>query len=157
TRFLREARVVNRVRHPGLIEITDIVEAPPGGDSYYVMEWLEGKNLHQRMVERGGRLPAGEYLAVLVDVAAALEAVHAAGLVHRDLKPENIYLVSGGPGEPERVRVIDFGVALDLKDAGALKEDDIVGTPAYVAPEQARGEAVDGRTDIYSLGVVLYE
>ncbi|MDW8281117.1 MAG: serine/threonine-protein kinase [Myxococcales bacterium] len=157
-RFLREARFANRVRHPGVVEITDIVEAPPGGDSYYVMEWLEGKNLRERMRELGHPLPLPEILRILSEAADALQAVHEADLVHRDLKPENIFLVAPtSPGRPERVKVIDFGVALDLSDPKALLEPDMVGTPSYVAPEQAQGGKVDARSDIYALGVILYE
>ncbi len=154
-RFLREARVVNRVRHPHLVEITDIVPAAPGGDSYYVMEWLEGKDLHARMVECGGRIPLPELLRVAVDVADALAAAHGAGLIHRDLKPHNIYLLE----RDERrafAKVIDFGVA---RDAATPDEDEgcTVGTPAYMAPEQAAGAPGDQRSDVYALGIVLYE
>jgi serine/threonine-protein kinase len=158
-RFLREARVVNKARHQNLIEVTDIVEAPAGGDSYYVMEWLEGQNLHERMLECNGHMPIAEYLRILIEVTHGLQAAHEAGLVHRDLKPENIFLADriGGLARERIVKIIDFGVALDLSERGPRVEDFIVGTPAYISPEQARGQSGDRRSDIYSLGVILYE
>lgn len=158
-RFLREARVVNKARHQNLIEVTDIVEVPAGGDSYYVMEWLEGQNLHERTLECNGRVPIAEYLRILVEVTHGLQAAHEAGLVHRDLKPENIFLADriGGLARERIVKIIDFGVALDMSERGARTEDFIVGTPAYISPEQARGQSGDRRSDIYSLGVILYE
>jgi serine/threonine-protein kinase len=147
-RFFQEARAVNVIRHPNIVEITDFVEGA-GGDSYYIMEWLDGESLDARL-KRQGTLPTDEVIAIGAQVASALDAAHKAGFVHRDLKPENIYLVDRGG---LKVKILDFGVAL----LQGTSDGAVAGTPVYMSPEIAAGRAVDGRSDIYSLGVVLYQ
>jgi len=160
SRFFAEARAVNRISHENIVEVTDFVESP--GRSCFVMELLNGEDLGLRLMRQ--RLP----LPVIVDIgrqiASALAAVHAAGIIHRDLKPDNIYLVDRSPARsPNFVKLLDFGVAklIDTIDNGVALHStaagQIIGTPAYMSPEQACGLRVDHRTDIYALGVILYE
>ena len=157
-RFTLEARAVNAVRHPNLVDIFSFSQLPDGR-WYYVMEYLEGQTLGDRVRGRG-RLPVGEALPIFWQVAEALEAVHGKRIVHRDLKPDNVFLVPAAEGP--RVKLLDFGVA-KLLEAGTwvtgprTAHGSTVGTPHYMAPEQARGQAIDGRTDLYALGVMLYQ
>ncbi len=149
-RFLREAKVAARISHPGVVTVFD---AGREADSLYlVMELIEGESLAQRMSE--GRHPKGaEAYEICARVAEALGAAHAMGVVHRDVKPANIMLCRDG-----RVKVADFGVAKAMGDTTNLtRTGSVVGSPAYRAPEQVRGEPIDGRADLFSLGVVLYE
>ena len=160
-RFFSEARAVNRISHDNIVEITDFLEQP-GGDNYIIMELLKGEDLAHRL-QRKRILPLPRAFDIAAQTASALSAVHAAGMIHRDLKPDNIYLIERG-GSPDFVKVLDFGVA-KLTDAKARGEiavhvtaaGQIIGTPEYMSPEQAGGMAVDFRTDIYALGVILYE
>jgi serine/threonine-protein kinase len=148
-RFHEEARALARVEHPNLIRIFAI--GREGLVSYYAMELITGLSLKE-VLAASGRLTVAEALAVLGQALDALEAVHQAGIVHRDLKPGNLMLDASG-----RVVLMDFGLARraerqDLTAAGA-----VLGTPEYMSPEQARGEKADERSDLYSIGVVLYE
>ena len=148
-RFHEEARALGGVEHPNLIRIFAVGQE--GLVSYYSMELITGMSLKE-VLAAAGRLTVGEALAVMGQVLRALEAVHRAGIVHRDLKPGNIMLDASG-----RVVLMDFGLARraerqDLTAAGA-----VLGTPEYMSPEQARGEKADERSDLYSVGVVLYE
>ncbi|HEX3765332.1 MAG TPA: serine/threonine-protein kinase [Kofleriaceae bacterium] len=159
-RFFAEARAVNRISHDNIVEITDLIEQPRG-DNYIVMELLKGEDLGQRLV-REHTVPLLAALEIARQVASALSAVHAAGIIHRDLKPDNIFLVERH-GNPSFVKILDFGVA-KLADAGSggiavhtTAAGQIIGTPEYMSPEQASGAPVDYRTDIYALGVILYE
>jgi eukaryotic-like serine/threonine-protein kinase len=168
-RLLSEARAVNRINHPHIVEITDVLESDvPGGASAVVMELLEGQSLAQVLVKEG-RLPPERYVPILAQVADALAAAHAAGFVHRDLKPENIFLTVR-ERRRDYVKLLDFGIAKSLIPESASPpgvsrgprahvtvEGTFLGTPAYASPEQASGKPVDHRTDIYSLGVILYE
>lgn len=156
-RFFDEARAVNRIRHPGLIEITDFVEGD--GANYYVMELLEGRSVADLLED--GPLPVERIVEIGVPACEALSAVHQAGIVHRDLKPHNLFVVEGS-GPVARVKVLDFGVAKLNGLEGPLAEAKtaagaIVGTPEYMAPEQAAGRKVDARSDVYAFGVMLYE
>src|SRR5213594_1191522 len=151
-RFLREIETAARLNHPHILPLHDSGEAE--GFLYYVMPYAEGESLRERL-EREGQLPLDEALRIAREVASALSHAHSHDVVHRDIKPENI-LLSGG----EAV-VADFGIARAIVAAGAEQLTDTglaVGTPGYMSPEQATGaEHVDGRSDVYSLGCVLYE
>jgi serine/threonine-protein kinase len=149
-RFFQEARAVNVIRHPNIVEITDLVEGPPGGISYYIMEWLDGVTLAARL-RRDRTLPASLVVHIGRQIASALAAVHKAGFVHRDLKPDNVVLVDRN-GVTD-AKLLDFGVATLQGESDGV----VAGTPAYFSPEGAAGRAIDGRSDIYSLGVMLYE
>ena len=157
-RFRREARAAAMLRHPNVITIhdfgeTDDVHAP----AYIVMEFVKGTPLRELLhsenhfsVERGVRLMRG--------ICAGVAAAHRQGVVHRDLKPENILVVAPDDDfEVESVRVVDFGLAKLLADAGGTATGAVVGTPFYMSPEQCLGEPLDARSDVYSLGAMFYE
>jgi serine/threonine protein kinase/tetratricopeptide (TPR) repeat protein len=151
TRFLKEIQITARLSHPHILPLHDSGEAE--GLLYYVMPYVAGESLRGRL-ERETQLPIGEALRITQQVASALEFAHHQGVVHRDIKPENILLHEGV------AMVADFGIALAVSAAGGerLTETGIsVGTVEYMSPEQATGEEVDARSDIYSLGCVLYE
>jgi serine/threonine-protein kinase len=178
--FLREAQAASRIRHPNIIDVTDFGIAPDGS-VYFVMEYLEGISLED-VLARDGRVPLFNAVNIVRQVARALAAAHDEGIVHRDLKPENVYLISregrrrvvrrvaeeGAPqfvveqeGNFDFVKLLDFGVAkFTLDDVGpgmSTRAGMIFGTPHYMSPEQARGETVDGRSDVYALGIMFYE
>jgi eukaryotic-like serine/threonine-protein kinase len=156
-RFLREIRLAARLSHPHILPLFDSGEAD--GTLWYTMPVVDGESLRTRL-EREGRLPVEEAVRLATDVADALAYAHAQGIVHRDVKPENI-LLQGGAGAPAHAFVADFGIGKATGDAdasGSLTQLGMtVGTPAYMSPEQAVGEAVDGRSDLYALGCVLHE
>ncbi len=157
-RFLNEARVSARLEHPSLVEVYDIgVVDELGGAPYMVMELLRGEDL-ERLLERQGTLEVWQSAPALVEVASALHVAHAAGIVHRDLKPSNIFLHRGHGGKIVP-KILDFGVARtdESEKLGLTQAGTIVGTPLYMSPEQATGSAVDLRTDVWALGVILYE
>jgi len=161
-RFVQEAKAASGLNHPNIITIYEIDQTD--STPFIATEFIEGSTLRERM--RAQPLPIGEVLNVAVQIASALAAAHANGIVHRDIKPENIIVRSDGIA-----KVLDFGLAKltgqgskDWVDSGAptqphLKTDSgvVIGTATYMSPEQARGHEVDGRTDIFSLGVVIYE
>ena len=154
-RFIQEAKAAASVSHPNVVQITDFGTLP-SGQPYFMMELLEGESL-SRIIKRGGPLPAARAVRILRQVAEALSAAHAAGVVHRDLKPDNIQVGDAQGSGNEIVKVLDFGLA---KVAGASKltrAGMVFGTPHYMSPEQASGDPVDHRSDIYALGVVMYE
>ncbi|MEZ4585854.1 MAG: protein kinase [Gemmatimonadales bacterium] len=153
SRFLAEARTIARLRHPNIVAVHAAGEVD--GHLYYVMDYLPGETLRQRLT-RDGRLDPELTRRILSDIAAALDAASAAGVVHRDLKPENI-LLEGDPKAP-RALLTDFGIArLTEASGGHTGPGAVMGTPAYMSPEQASGDEVDGRSDLYALGVVGYE
>lgn len=161
-RFLREARAMAAVVHDHVMPILRVGEFPggelPAGGVYLTMPILPGETLAERLTRANGRLPEDEVLEIARQAAQGLAALHAAGLVHRDLKPSNLWLEARPPGQPPRVRILDLGLARGSERPGELSlTSAIVGTPGYMAPEQAAGEPVDARSDLFSLGTVLYE
>ena len=155
-RFFVEARAARRLEHPNIVKLFDFGVSHEGF-LYLSMELLPGITLAQ-LLSRKGRLTTGEALLVALGVSEALIHAHDNGVVHRDLKPENIFLVAWDK-EGFFTKVLDFGVAAvaDASVRGSLHRGEVLGTPAYMSPEQVRGDAVDRRSDIYSLGIVLYE
>jgi serine/threonine-protein kinase len=155
-RFITEARAVNQIGHPNIVDIFGF-GTTDAGDKYMVMEWLRGESLADRM-ERSMSQP--EICDLLLTMVSALTAAHAADIVHRDLKPENVFLHDGGGPAPV-VKLLDFGIAKLLAPGDGHVERTqtgfLMGTPAYMSPEQARGKDVDHRSDIYSLGVIAFE
>lgn len=149
TRFQREARAAAAITHNNVIDIYSVSEA--GGLPYLVMPYARGPSLQKR-IDDGGPLSVAEVLRIGRQIAAGLTAAHEQGLVHRDIKPANILLNDG----IERLLITDFGVARAMDDASMTRTGVIAGTPQYMSPEQARGEAVDYRSDLFSLGSVLY-
>jgi serine/threonine-protein kinase len=149
TRFAREARAAAAVLHKNVVSIHRVAEA--NGLPFLVMPYIPGDSLLKRLDERGP-LELHEILRIGRQIADGLAAAHAQGLVHRDIKPGNILLDSG----VERVTITDFGLARAADDASLTRSGVISGTPQYMSPEQARGEPVDGRSDLFSLGSVLY-
>jgi serine/threonine-protein kinase len=159
SRFLQEARAANQIRHRNIIDIYDF--GTLDDDRHYlIMEFLEGQALDLLLHEKGA-FSFEEGLALLDEMADALAAAHGAGIIHRDLKPGNIFVVKQGDGT-KYVKLLDFGLAkltqTQTQAQGPTTRTGVVmGTPEYMAPEQARGEAVDARADIYALGVIAYE
>ena len=155
-RFLREAKNTARIQHENIIEVYDLGRSDQG-DMFFVMELLEGESLSTKL-RRDGKLKPAVGVNIARQMCAALHVAHAAGIIHRDLKPANVMLIERG-GRSDYVKVLDFGVAksytpdqqTQLTHTGML-----VGTVEYMAPEQIMGRVVDGRTDIYSLGIVMY-
>ena len=148
-RFSREARAAAAVLHENVVAIHRVSES--NGLPYLVMPYLPGSSL-QRRLEKQGPLQLAEILRIAMQIAAGLAAAHAQGLVHRDIKPANILLDSG----VDRVTITDFGLARAADDASVTRSGVISGTPQYMSPEQARGERVDHRSDLFSLGSVMY-
>ncbi|HMJ16156.1 MAG TPA: protein kinase [Polyangiaceae bacterium] len=153
-RFIQEAKAAAAVVHAGVVQITDFGTLP-SGQPYFVMELLQGQPLSW-LLHSGGPLPAARAVRVLLMVAEALAAAHEAGVIHRDLKPDNIQ-VAEAPGERDLVKVLDFGLAKVAGASRLTRAGMVFGTPHYMSPEQAAGEQVDQRSDIYSLGIVMYE
>jgi eukaryotic-like serine/threonine-protein kinase len=148
-RFRREARAAARLSHPNLVGVIDAGE--DDGRPYIVFEYIEGRTLKRRLQEEG-RLPVDEAVAYAIEIGRGLTAAHARKLVHRDVKPQNVLIDPDG-----RAKVTDFGIARSLEQQGMTATGRVLGTTDYVSPEQAMGEDVDERSDVYSLGVVLYE
>ncbi len=150
TRFIQEAKATASLKHPHIVSITDFGHLPDR-TPYFIMERLVGRTLAEA-VHEDGQLRVDRAIQIVMQIADALATAHEAGIVHRDLKPENVFLVGG-----DDVRIVDFGAA---KIAGATritKTGIVFGTPHYMSPEQASGQPVDHRADIYALGVIMYE
>ncbi len=148
-RFRREARAVARLNHPHIVTVIDAGE--DDRMAYIVFEFVEGENLKDRL-RREGPLPIPEAVAYAIEIARALSAAHSRQIVHRDVKPQNVLLDSEGSA-----KITDFGIARTLTEEGLTADGRVLGTTDYVSPEQALGHPVTGQSDVYSLGVVLYE
>ncbi|HUB99391.1 MAG TPA: protein kinase [Solirubrobacterales bacterium] len=148
-RFRQEARAVAKLSHPNVVAVIDAGE--DGGHPYIVFEYVEGETLKQR-IARVGALDPQEALAYSIEIARGLTVAHARNMVHRDIKPQNVLIDAEG-----RAKLTDFGISRQLEQDGMTATGRVLGTTDYVAPEQAMGHGVDTRSDIYSLGVVLYE
>jgi len=157
-RFRREAQAASRLSHPNSINVIDIGETD-GGEQYIAMELVDGKDLHQ-VISTEWPLPEARVVRVVSQVLSALSEAHTAGIIHRDLKPENI-MIQQLRKEPDFVKVLDFGIAkiVDASpEAGPITRAGFVcGTPEYMSPEQARGGDLDARSDLYAVGVLLYQ
>jgi eukaryotic-like serine/threonine-protein kinase len=153
-RFRREARAVAQLSHPHIVTVIDAGEEPDGeggGTPYIVFEYVEGETLKELM-RRMGPLEVPEAIAYAIEIARALGAAHERYIVHRDVKPQNVLL--GAEGD---AKITDFGIARTLTEQGLTLDGRVLGTTDYVSPEQALGQSVTGQSDVYSLGVVLYE
>jgi len=147
-RFVREARTAAKISHPNIIAIYDISASV--GKAYIAMEYVDGPSLHKYLTSKGG-LKARETINVIVQACNALAAIHEAGIVHRDIKPDNILIAKGG-----LIKLTDFGLA-KAEDSRMTRTGVVMGTPSYMAPEQVLGKEADARSDIYSMGLVMYE
>jgi eukaryotic-like serine/threonine-protein kinase len=150
-RFKREGEIGEKLDHPGVMKVL------PDGDRstlYMVMEWVPGRLLRQILHDQGKKLPVERAVKITIGIADALDYIHRNGVVHRDLKPENIMVDSD-----DRIKLIDFGIAgkEGSKRLTFAKLSQVMGTPDYISPEQVKGKRGDGRSDIYALGVMLYE
>jgi serine/threonine-protein kinase len=148
-RFRREARAVAQLSHPHIVGVIDYGE--DDGRPYIVFEYVEGETLKER-IRRTGRLPTTEAVAYAIEIARALGVAHARHIVHRDVKPQNVLIDEEGSA-----KVTDFGIARTLDEEGLTADGRVLGTTDYVSPEQALGRPVTGQSDLYSLGIVLYE
>jgi len=148
-RFRQEARAVAKLSHPNVVAVIDAGE--DGGHPYIVFEYVEGETLKQR-INRVGALDPQEALAYAIEIARGLTVAHNRNMVHRDIKPQNVLIDAEG-----RAKLTDFGISRQLEQDGMTATGRVLGTTDYVAPEQAMGHPVDQRSDVYSLGVVLYE
>jgi serine/threonine-protein kinase len=154
-RFVQEARSVNQIGHPNIVDVFAFGKLPDGR-SYFVMQYLQGESLRARLQRTF--MTIGEAVLILDEVAGALEAAHEKQIVHRDLKPDNVFL-SAVRGNALMVKLLDFGIAKLVGDGNIAKTTtgQMMGTPAYLSPEQSRGKDVDYRTDIYALGCMMFE
>ncbi|HXA54896.1 MAG TPA: protein kinase, partial [Solirubrobacteraceae bacterium] len=161
-RFRREARAVAQLSHPHIVTVIDAGEevdggpadggpARPGATPYIVFEYVDGETLKE-LIRRRGPLEITEAIAYAIEIARALGAAHEHHIVHRDVKPQNVLLTEEGTA-----KITDFGIARTLTEQGLTLDGRVLGTTDYVSPEQALGHKVTGQSDVYSLGVVLYE
>ncbi|HET6776704.1 MAG TPA: protein kinase, partial [Actinomycetota bacterium] len=151
TRFRNEARAAGSLSHPNVVQVYDFGTDAEAGDQYIVMQLVDGEDLAAVLRERGS-LPVDEAVAIGAAVADALEAAHSRGLIHRDIKPGNILITPTG-----RTLVTDFGISRAISDASMTVTGTTIGSVHYFSPEQAAGDEVGPASDIYALGIVLYE
>ena len=149
-RFFREAQAAGKLSHPGIVTIHDVGEDESTRTPYIVMEFIAGQTLDSLIREAAAPLPPEKALGIVKQIAEALDYAHSAGIVHRDIKPANIIVTPA-----DRPIITDFGVAR-LRKSQVTVQGEMIGTPAFMSPEQVRGERVDGRADLFSLGVILY-
>ena len=149
-RFLQEARAAGGLSHDGVVTIYDADTDPATGCPFLAMEWIRGSSL-RALLRSGGSLAPERAVSMAAQVARALDYAHRRNVVHRDVKPANLLIAEG-----DRVKVVDFGIA-KLVSKSLTQPGEVLGSPYYMPPEQVRGEEVDGRSDLFSLGAVLYE
>jgi len=152
-RFIQEARAAATINHPNVVQITDYGTLP-NATPYFVMEYLDGVSL-SKLLRNGGPLPAARAVRLLLQIATGVGAAHRCGIVHRDLKPDNIIVIE--ESGREIVKILDFGVAKIAGSASMTRAGMVFGSPHYMSPEQASGQPVDHRADIYALGIIMYE
>jgi serine/threonine-protein kinase len=162
-RLFNEARAVNVIDHPALVQISDCGQLPDGS-AYLVLEYLAGEGLNVRMRQSRGKLTEAQMLPIAAQLASVLTAAHAKGIVHRDLKPSNVMLLTSGTAPaPERVKLLDFGIAKLTNESSSdhdpqTRPGTFLGTPRYMSPEQCRGSReIDGKSDVYSFGIMMYQ
>jgi len=163
-RFKREEGIGQKLDHPGVMKVLKAAQGEERGQVYMVMEWVPGRLLRNILSEEG-KLPPERASHITGEILEALDYIHRQGVVHRDLKPENIMIFPGEPGTPnsqpwgEKIKLIDFGLAgqQGARRLTFAKLTQVMGTPSYISPEQVKGKRGDARSDIYSVGVMLYE
>src|SRR5690606_695677 len=153
-RFASEARAVAKVKHPNIVEVYDVSDEAEA-ERYLIVELVRGITLRKVLVEHG-HLPAEIAAAIGIEIARGLNHAHQQGVVHRDVKPENV-LIESKPGAAVRVKITDFGIAKLLDAQGVTSTGQVLGSPAHMAPEQIEGGDVSARSDVFGLGVLLYE
>lgn len=157
-RFVQEARAVNQIQHHNIVDIFAFGQLP-NGRHYFVMEYLQGRSLKHRL-QADPPVSYAEAFQILISVCDALAAAHNTGIIHRDLKPDNIYLVDGRPAE-HLVKLLDFGIAKLLRrgdgEGSQTRTGAPIGTPFYMSPEQCRSKTIDARSDVYAMGVIVFE
>jgi serine/threonine protein kinase len=148
-RFTREARAASTLDHPHICTVFDIDETPEG-QLFIAMAFCPGETLKERILR--GPMPIDEAIGIAIQIGEALGAAHAGGTIHRDIKPANILIT-----DRDQVKVVDFGLAKLAGEATVTRQGSVIGTPAYMSPEQATGDETDGRSDLWALGAILYE